>query len=205
MNTKNPNITEHLAFFSVKYKVCLAELFKALVTARAASNAACGDLTIEYRGTFTHQAVFLIRTSGKVIVQFRVAENFLLMENIAFDRWLNTDKIKSQLAKQRISSGVNLIQDLRHGMKKVNVEAEVLEASKPLLVYTQYGSSVLLTNAMIEDKSGKIQLCLWGDHANSAVAGEKVQIKNASVFTYKRERQLRLGRNGTITVMPNSP
>ena len=204
MNVKNPSIIEHLAFLSVKYRVYLAELFKALVSARAKGNSICGELMIEYRGSFGVQAVFLIMNGGKVVVQFRVAEDFLFRKDIIFERWMNTDKIKSQIAKQKIGSGFSLIQDLRHGMKKVNVEAEVLETSKPLLVYTQYGSSVLLTNALVADETGKIRLCLWGEHANSTVAGDMVQIKNASVFMYKRERQLRLGKTGIITVLQSN-
>jgi replication factor A1 len=204
LNVKSPSIIEHLAFLSVKYQVYLAELFNALVSARAAGNSTCEELTIEYRGTFGGQAVFLIMTNGKVVVQFRVEEDFLFRKDIIFDNWMNTDKIKSQIAKQKHVSGVSLIKDLRHGMKKVNVEADVLEASKPTLVYTQYGSSVLLTNALVADETGKIRLCLWGDHANSAAAGDRVQIKNASVFMYKRERQLRLGKTGIITVLSNA-
>lgn len=204
MNVKSPSIIEHLAFLSVKYQVYLAELFKALVSAREAGNSTCEELMIEYRGTFGGQAVFLIMTNGKVVVQFRVEEDFLFRKDIVFDNWMNTDKIKSQIAKQKHVSGVSLIKDLRHGMKKVNVEAEVLEASKPSLVYTQYGSSVLLTNALVADETAKIRLCLWGDHANSTVAGDRVQIKNASVFMYKRERQLRLGKTGIITVLSNA-
>jgi ssDNA-binding replication factor A large subunit len=33
--------------------------------------------------------------------------------------------------------------------------------------------------------------------------GDTVQIKNASVSTFKGERQLRLGKNGTVSILQN--
>ena len=96
-----------------------------------------------------------------------------------------------------------MIQDLRHGMKKVNVEAEVLETPKPSLVHTRYGNSAMVTNAWIADETGKIKLCLWNEQANYITMGDIMQIKNASVTAFKGERQLCLGKTGTVTVLTN--
>jgi hypothetical protein len=196
---KKPNIIEHLAFLSVKYTVYLSELFNALVSAKESGQAVCQQLTVNYRGTFNRQAVFLITKEEKVVVQFRVEECFLSRKDFNFENWLNTDRIRRQIAKQTPESNVYVISDLRHGMKKVNIEAKVSEASPPLLIHTRYGNNIMLTNVWIKDDTGKIKLCLWGEQANSAVVGEKIQIRNASVFTYKGERQLRVGKTGTIT------
>jgi replication factor A1 len=95
------------------------------------------------------------------------------------------------------------VQDLRHGMRKVNIEARVLETSAPLTVQTRYGNSAKLTNAWIADETGKIKLCLWNDQAESVTAGKTVQVKNAQVYTFKGERQLCLGRIGTVNVLQN--
>ena len=94
-----------------------------------------------------------------------------------------------------------MVQDLRHGMKKVTVEAEVLETPKPSLVQTRYGNSAMVTNAWIADETGKIKLCLWNEQANYINTGDIVQIKNASVTAFKGERQLRLGKTGTVSVI----
>jgi replication factor A1 len=96
-----------------------------------------------------------------------------------------------------------MVQDLRHGMKKVNVEAEVLETPKPSLVRTQYGSRAMVTNAWIGDETGKVKLCLWNEQAKCITLGDTIQIKNASVTAFKGERQLCLGKTGTITVLAN--
>ncbi len=201
MRQKRPSIIEHLAFLSVKHNVYLAELFQSLVSARETGESACMDLTITYRGSINNEAIFLITKSNKVLVQFRAAEEFLLRKDIPFESWMDTDKIRLQMSKQNPTSRSTLVQNLRHGMKKINIEAEVLETQKPQLVHTQYGNTVTLTNAMIADETGKVKLCLWNEQAHSVNVGDTIQIKNASVATFKGERQLRLGKTGTITIL----
>jgi replication factor A1 len=94
-----------------------------------------------------------------------------------------------------------MVQDLRHGMKKVTVEAEVLETPKPSLVHTRYGNSAMVTNAWIADETGKVKLCLWNEQASYITLGDFIQIKNASVTAFKGERQLCLGKTGTVSVL----
>jgi replication factor A1 len=204
LNHREPAIVDHLAFIAVKYNVFLAELYEAIVLARAEEKSVCEQLTIEYRGTIKNEAIFLITKAEKVIVQFRIPEDFLCRKNISFDSWMDTDKIRKQLIKQNpVSPDSTLIHDLRHGMKKVNLEAKVMETQKPQLIHTQYGNNVLLTNAVISDETGQIRLCLWGEQLTAAAVGDIVQIRNASVRSFKGERQLSLGRTGTITIQAN--
>jgi hypothetical protein len=201
MNFKKPTIIEHLAFLSVKHDVYISELYEALVAAKENEKSVCGELDVEYRGKVAEQAIFLITKAGKVVVQFRVDLTFLLRKDICFENWMDTDKIRKQVARHNPEHHTMLIQNLRHGMNKVNIRAQVLELQKPQLVHTQYGNSVMLTNASIADETGKVKLCLWGDKINSVAVGDTVQITHASVRTFKGERQLSLGRVGTIEVM----
>ena len=186
----------------MKYNVYVGELFEAIVSARKTGEAVCEDLKIEYRGTIEGGAIILITKEDKVVMQFRVAEELLLRKNISFESWMDTDKIRKQISRQNTAPHLaKLVQDLRHGMKKVNVEAHVLETTKPLLVHTQYGNSALVTNAWIGDETGRIKLCLWNEQASLVTVGDTIQIKNASVSSFKGERQLRLGRKGTISIL----
>ena len=202
MKKKKPTIIEHLAFLSVKYGVYLSELFQSLVIAREQGTATCENLTVEYRGSIGKQAIFLITKDSKVVAQFRIDKEFLLRKDIHFESWMNTDKIHKQMIKQNCGPRLStMVQDLRHGMKKVTVEAEVLETPKPSLVQTRYGNSAMVTNAWIADETGKIKLCLWNEQANYINTGDIVQIKNASVTAFKGERQLRLGKTGTVSII----
>lgn len=203
MNRKRTPIIEQLAFLSVKHGVYLAELFQALVSARETGKSVCMELTVEYRGSINDEASFLITKHNNVVTQFHVAEEFLSKKNICFENWMDTDKIRKQMSRpNRTPHLAVLVQDLRHGMKRVTVEAEVLESPKSSLIHT-YGTSVMVTNAWIGDETGKIKLCLWNEQANSVVEGGTIQIKNAAVSTFKGERLLRLGRTGIINVLQN--
>jgi hypothetical protein len=202
LNQKKPTIIEHLAFLSVKYSVQLSELFHALVTAREHETATCENLAVEYRGSIRKEEIFLITKDRNVIVQFRIAKECLLRKDLRIECWMNTDKIRKQLSKQNCGPHVStMVQDLRHGMKKVTVEAEVLETPRPSLVHTRYGNSAMVTNAWIADETGKVKLCLWNEQAGYITMGDFIQIKNASVTAFKGQRQLCLGKTGTISVL----
>ena len=200
LNHKKPIIIEHLAYLSVKHHVYLSELYRALVSAREIGKSTCGVLTIEYRGTINDQAVFLITKGSIVVVQFRVAEEFLFRKNISFESWLDTDKIRRQITKQTLIDST-LIQNLRYGMKKVDLRAEVLEIEKTQLIHTHYGNRLMLTNVWIGDETGKAKLCLWGEQADLPVVGDIMQIKHASVRTFKEEKLLSLGKFGSLTIL----
>ncbi len=202
LNHKNPTIIECLGLLAVKNDVFITELYQALVTARENGKANCEELYVEYRGKEKDQAIFLITKAEKVVIQFQVDEEFLHRTDLNFEKWMDLPKIRKQIAKKNPSPTFStLIQNLRHGMKKVNVEAEVLEAQKPQLIHTQYGTNVILTNALIADETGKVKLCLWGDQAKNAVVGDIIKINNASVRTFKGERHLNLGKTGTFNIL----
>jgi replication factor A1 len=119
---------------------------------------------------------------------------------------MDSDRIRKQIAKQNPSEPVTTyVRDLRHGMKKVNVDALVLDTPQPKQVHTQFGNAVMMANVYIEDETGKIKLCLWDSQVNTIEAGDSIQIRNASVATFKGEKQLRLGKNGTLTVVGKQP
>jgi replication factor A1 len=201
LNYKEPDIIEQLAFFSVKHSVYLSELYESLASAKENKKASCGELTIEYRGNVKNQAIFLITKDSRVIVQFRVAEEFLSRKNISFESWLDTDKIRKQVAKQNSKSGPTAIADLRHGMRKVNVKGEVLTVEKPQLIRTQYGNSIMLTNASIADETGSVKVCLWGEQPIALVVGNIVQITCGAVRAFKGEKQLSIGTHGSVSVI----
>ena len=205
LNNRKPILGEQLAFLSVKYSVYLSELFDAIVLARKTGKATCQELKIAYRGSVANEAIILITQQDKVVMQFRASEELLLKTDISFEGWMNTDKIRKQIANHGTASGENnRIQDLRPGMKKINVEAEIIEIAKPLPLRTQYGNNVVLTNAWVADQTGKIRLCLWNEQADSVKLGDSVQMKNVSVSSFRGERQLRLGKKGTLSIMQNA-
>ncbi len=205
MKHKKLAISEHLASLSVQYGLFPAELFQALVTAREHKKARCQTLIVEYRGSVDKEAIFLVKQDNNVIVQFRVPEETLKEKNLSFDHWMDSDKIQKQISKQNPTEPISTpISKLRHGMKRVNLDAKVLQVEEPRMVHTQFGSNALLANAIIEDETGKVKLCLWDQQVHSVHPGDSIQICNASVSTFKGEKQLRLGKAGELAVVQHS-
>ena len=205
MKQKKSSIGDHLASLSVQYGCYPAELFQAMVAAKENGKGenVCQNLTIEYRGNVDSEAIFLIKQNGNAQVQFRVNEETLKQKDLGFDSWMESDRIRKQIARQNPAEPVSTqVGYLRHGMKKVNVdEATVLDTPQPKQVHTQFGNTIMMANVYVQDESGKIKLCLWDEQIKSVKAGDVIQIKNASVATFKGEKQLRLGKTGTITVL----
>ncbi len=204
MRQKKSTLGEHLALLSVKYNIYPAEVFQALILARKNDRAICGNLIVEYRGKIKGEIIFLITKGNAVVAQFRVDEDFLLRKDNPFESWMSTDKIRKKIAKQNTESVYTPVRDLRAGMKHVNLKAEVLEIPKPAQVHTQFGNTVMVVNALIGDETGKIKLCLWEGQIASINLGDNIELRNAQVCVFRGERQLRLGKNGALSLLKNS-
>jgi hypothetical protein len=202
MNFKEPKIIEQLAFVSVKHHVYLSELYRALITARETKKTTCEDLTVSYRGTVNDLAIFLITKDNAIVTQFKVEEEFLKRKDISFEDWLDTDKIRKQVTKQKLAFDLVEIRNLRSGMKKITLKAQVSEVKQPRMVNTQFGSRIKVTDVWLTDETGKINLCLWGEQTSLPNAGDMVHIKGASVRSFRGDLALNLGHIGTLSVLP---
>jgi replication factor A1 len=189
---------EYLAFLSTKYEVDADSLFHALISAEENRKSKCGNLSIECRGKQRNKIILLITKDSKVVAQFPVSREFLLEQNNPIKDAQKADVLCRHLMKKDREPHSLQIKDLRIGMKKVSLKAEVLEIAKPMLVFTRFGNYATVTNALIADKTGQIKLCLWNEQIDSISIGETIQIENASISTFRGERQLRIGKKGIL-------
>ena len=205
MRQKKSPLGEHLALVSVKYNVYPAEVVQALITAKRDGKATCGELTVDYRGKTKEDIIFLIKKDDNVVAQFRVDEAFLSQNNDAtFETYMSTDKIRKKIAKQNPDALFSTISELRSGMKHVNIKAKVQEIPKPAQVHTQFGNTAMVVNAIVSDGTGTIKLCLWEGQISTINIDNDIEIKNAQVCLFRGEKQIRLGKNGTLNVLnPN--
>ena len=190
---------EYLAFLSTKYEVDSDKLFCALLSAGENRKARCGKLSIECRGKIKGKVIFLITKDSEVVAQLSISENFLSHEGNPIRNFMETDMVRRHIAKKTKFPVSYSIGDLRAGMNHVNLKAKVLEVTQPKRVFTRYGNYASLAKAVIADRTGKIKLCLWNDQIDSISAGATVQIENARTSTFRGERQLSLGKNGTVS------
>lgn len=201
---KNTSTIEYLAFLSAKYEVDPDRLFYALVLAAENRHSSCGDFSIERRGETQDKIMFLILTGSKVVAQFSVAREFLLDKNHPIRDFMETEKIRRFLAKRTRRSSTLPIRDLQTGMTQICLKAKVLEIPKPNLVYTRYGNYASVANALIADETGTIRLCLWNEQIRCISPGDTIQIENARTCMFKGQRQLNIGRKGSLSIIDES-
>ena len=189
---------EYLAFLSIKYEVDPDELFHALISAGENRKSQCGNLSIECRGRTLDTVVFLIMKGSRVVAQFPVSREFLLERSSSLKDFMKTDLIRHLIKKNKGAHALR-IRDLRTGMSHVNLKAKVLEIPRPKLVFTRFGNYVSVANALIADETGTIKLCLWNERIDSISVGDTIHIENARTSTFRGERQLSIGKNGTLS------
>jgi len=196
------SVADYLYFLSVKYEVDFDSLYKGLVHARENREIACGKLMIQCRQKARDHDVFLITSGYQVVAQFFVPKYFLDQPNQI--RKLKFAHLFRKLSKLDTREIPKHIRDLRCGMKRINVKARVLDIPKATLVFTRFGEYARVSNALIADETGAIKLCLWNEKINAVSIDSIVQIENASVTRFRGENQLRLGKNGRLSVIENT-
>jgi replication factor A1 len=90
-------------------------------------------------------------------------------------------------------------------MSHVNLKAKILEVTEPRYVVTRYGNNASVAKALIADATGTIKLCLWNEQIGSVSVGDTVQIENARASMFRGERQLTVGKNGTLNNVEVKP
>ena len=191
---------EILAFLSVKYSVDPDKFFQALASTKEYQKGACGSLSIECRGKIGDEKIFLMMKNSEIVAQMRVSEKFLSERGNPLKTFMDTDRIQRFLAKKVTVTRSSFIRDLRVGMRHINLSAKVLAIPEPTLVNTRFGNSAVVANALIRDETGTIKLCLWNKQIDSISVGDAVQIRDAQAFAFRGEKQLRIGRKGTLSV-----
>ena len=199
---KDGRILENLAQMAIHNKVDSSEFFDRIVEAWNHDGSECQQLAIKCRKRTKNSAIFLFtngrKRARKVVAQFPIS--------IAILQGKNQLESYAETLLARISSAKNLdgvtskIGDLKVGMKKVNVKAEVLEIPESKIVYTRYGTTASISNALIKDETGSMKMSLWNQQISMVHKGDVIDIKNGKVTWFSGERQLRLGRSGSLCV-----
>ena len=93
------------------------------------------------------------------------------------------------------------IKDLRNGMKRVTVEANVVEKGETREVRSRYKDETYnVADAVVADETGSIKLTLWNEQIDQVEVGNKIKIENGYITSFKGEVQLNVGKFGTMTV-----
>ena len=86
-------------------------------------------------------------------------------------------------------------------MRRVSVEAKVVEKGEPREVRSRYKDETYqVADARIEDETGSIKLTLWNEQIDQVEVNNTVKIENGYVTSFRGEVQLNVGKFGTMTV-----
>jgi len=190
---------EYLARIAVMHKLDSSEFFNCIVEAWKQDESECEQLIIRCRKRTKDSAIFLFTTGRKVVAQFPI-QTKILQGNNQLEGYMKTISARASSAKNL--EAVNpKIKDLKAGMKQVNLKAKVLEIPKPKMVYTRWGTEAYISNALITDETGTMRMSLWNQQIDMVSEGDVVKIKNSKVARFRGERQLRIGRGGSLSVV----
>jgi len=94
------------------------------------------------------------------------------------------------------------VEELREGMKNVDVEGEVLEKSTARLVRSKRrGETLSVANAALGDETGRIVLVLWNEQIRQTRVGDRVRVENGYVNSFRGVTQLNVGWAGRLITL----
>jgi len=188
-----------IVLISAKYDLDPKLLIDALAEAYRNKIQHYGSLKISCREVKQDLVTFLLTKEDKVISQFPVKLELLR----------NPDSLKNRVQNIPISSHIKMepfqkqkkIGELRFRMKRINVDAKIIEIPPKRLVTSEFGYQFYVSNVRIADETGTIRLSLWNGQIEKVHIGDEVEIENCYVSSFAGEPQLRIGRNGIISVI----
>jgi len=83
-------------------------------------------------------------------------------------------------------------------MNHVGVKVKVLEVSEVKEITTGEGVKHQILELKVEDETGTMPLVLWDEKVASFEVGEKLQIENAFVTSFKGSWRINVGRYGEV-------
>lgn len=93
------------------------------------------------------------------------------------------------------------INELREGMRSVDVVGKVLDITEPREVQSRYGNQTFrVATATISDETGTIGLTLWNEQIDKVNVDDTVSVENGYIKTFRGEIQLNVGRYGRLNV-----
>jgi replication factor A1 len=94
------------------------------------------------------------------------------------------------------------IGELQSGMKRVEIEASVVDKGAPRQVKARFGDEMFnVADAIVQDDSGSIKLTLWNEQIDQVNIGDNIKIENGYVTSFKGEIQLNVGKFGKLSIL----
>jgi replication factor A1 len=94
------------------------------------------------------------------------------------------------------------IKELQSGMKRVEVEVDVVDKANPRQVQSRFKDETYnIADAVVQDETGTIKMPLWNEQIDQVNVGDKIKIENGYITSFKGELQLNIGKYGKLTIL----
>ncbi len=197
---KNRRILEYLVRIAMMHEVDSSRIFDCTVEAWNHKESECKRLMIRCRKKMNDSAIFLFTDADKVVAQFRIPTTILQGKN-QLESYAKTRQPREVSLVKNYEGANPKIENLKAGMKRINLKARVLEIPESKTVYTRFGNTACVSNALIADETGSIRISLWNQQINDISEGDVINVENGKVASFRGERQLRIGRHGSLNVI----
>ena len=97
------------------------------------------------------------------------------------------------------------IGDIDTSSRRIDVSAQVKQLGEVRTVSLRDGSQAKVSDAVVMDETGQIQLSLWDDQIEKVKVGSHVRVENGYATSYRGRVQLNVGRYGRLTVLDSRP
>ncbi len=87
--------------------------------------------------------------------------------------------------------------DLKPNLENISVKGRVLETSPPKIINTKRGMRTI-SNAVLGDETGRVQVTLWGSKAGTLHEGDVVEIDGAWTSSFRGRVQLNIGKSTSV-------
>lgn len=175
----------------------------AIVEAWENKTSTLSNLKITLRDIGQDFTTFLITKQGKIASQFRIELELIQNHEILSNdiRYASMSYYRNLKIDQKLRKSDHKIDELRVGMKRINVTGSITEIPPIRQVSTRFGNQCSVANVKIADDTGAIRLSLWNKQIERVQVADDVEIKSGYVSSFVGEPQLRIGRTGTLSVI----
>lgn len=188
-----------IVLIAKRYNLEPGLLIEAFVGAWRNKVSRCGSFKVYCRGVDQDSVTFLITDKDRVISQFPIRREVLGAAD-AFKDYVQ-DVFVPRYREKKDGSKQMKVNELRTGMRGVDVRVRVVDVPLRKLVDTRWGGRSYVSNVGVADETGLISLSLWNSQIDRVHVGDEVAVENGYVASFAGDLQLRLGRKGTLSVV----
>jgi len=194
----------YLLQITQKYNLKPNLLRASILAARNRGNSRCGKVSIQMRRHGAVSSTYMFSVEGEWLAQADISNDSVEMLRNPPNQFLPyIDLIQEREDSNKLDAkGERSISDLSLGLKGVCFKAVVVKKSDVRAVTSRDGIPLLVCSLTLSDGTGEIPLALWNSQIGTISEGDRVEVRNARVRSFRGQIQLSLRRRtGSLTVL----